>query len=419
MMKQTSDLLTTIRGAEYVIRGEGTLTLLSGGRIAEIGRSLSDKDKSRLFLRLPVEGHETTILTGSADQVLDAYRHLERTATRRHSIPASIKTLTVTVAVIAALGIAAFQPENTRVPQPSATRSSEYLGEPLSPDIAPETLSVMPRPSFLDDTPAPGAGLSAETPAAPSSPPGEPTPPEPSLEFPAYDPGLYTGQAPDNPTPSASGEDLLGTAPSDPPEAMEKKLRDFLRGDNASTADAPSTADALSRVQAPGDDAPTAPPPAPEPPEASEQPPVSEPAPVAADQAPPADGVIEDEAAAAVRRAIGGGMTQDDVRELLMNLQQMNVAGEDALTPEMLQSLPEEIAAMFLDGGMEPDGQGGGQMNILPSEVVDSFRGKDGIATIPENYSWYARSGGPVSIPLPGGGDIKSPEDLLDFGLQP
>jgi hypothetical protein len=68
---------------------------------------------------------------------------------------------------------------------------------------------------------------------------------------------------------------------------------------------------------------------------------------------------------------------------------------------------------------MDLDGPNAGTMNILPSEVVNKFRGKDGIATIPENYSWYARSGGPVAIPLPGGGDIKKPEDLIDFGLNP
>ncbi|MNL69458.1 hypothetical protein D3C87_1943220 [compost metagenome] len=85
----------------------------------------------------------------------------------------------------------------------------------------------------------------------------------------------------------------------------------------------------------------------------------------------------------------------------------------------MLRALPEEVAALLADQGMELDGPGSGTMNILPSEVVDKFRGKDGVATIPENYSWYARTGGPVSIPLPGGGDIKHPDDFKDFGLQP
>jgi hypothetical protein len=56
---------------------------------------------------------------------------------------------------------------------------------------------------------------------------------------------------------------------------------------------------------------------------------------------------------------------------------------------------------------------------MLPEQVIDGYRGHDGIASLPENSSWQARGNPAVHIPLPGGGDIKSVEDLKAFGVQP
>ncbi len=56
---------------------------------------------------------------------------------------------------------------------------------------------------------------------------------------------------------------------------------------------------------------------------------------------------------------------------------------------------------------------------ILPQPVIDQLRTDDGIASIPENQSWQARGNPTVHLPLPGGGDIKTVEDLKKFGFQP
>lgn len=56
---------------------------------------------------------------------------------------------------------------------------------------------------------------------------------------------------------------------------------------------------------------------------------------------------------------------------------------------------------------------------ILPQPVIDQFRSEDGIASIPENQSWQAKGNPTVRLPLPGGGDIKSVEDLKKFGFAP
>ena len=129
--------------------------------------------------------------------------------------------------------------------------------------------------------------------------------------------------------------------------------------------------------------------------------------------------VIAKNAEIAISSLINGGMNENEIKELLLNLQTLNTFGEDAITAETLQSLPEEIAALLIDKGIDVKPNSTGTMRILPSETVDQFRGPDGISSIPENYSWYARTGGPISIPLPGGGDINNAEDMLDFGFQP
>ncbi len=96
------------------------------------------------------------------------------------------------------------------------------------------------------------------------------------------------------------------------------------------------------------------------------------------------------------------------------------------ITPDMLAQLPHEIAQMLVesglagkDGHMEaaPDGVAY-RIIRLPEREIEKYRGVDGIASIPERNTW-ASTGNFVSIPLPGGGDIKQPEDMAEFGLKP
>lgn len=55
----------------------------------------------------------------------------------------------------------------------------------------------------------------------------------------------------------------------------------------------------------------------------------------------------------------------------------------------------------------------------LPAAAIDRYRDKDGIPTVPDSNSWAA-TGGNVRVPLPGGGEMKTAEDMQRaFGLQP
>ncbi len=106
------------------------------------------------------------------------------------------------------------------------------------------------------------------------------------------------------------------------------------------------------------------------------------------------------------------------------------------LTPEQMQgasldNLPPEVRQMVLDqvqtdAQSKPDPQTDNQQGgiptkiiMLPEQVIDGYRGHDGIASLPENSSWQARGNPAVRLPLPGGGDIKTVDDLKAFGVQP
>lgn len=125
----------------------------------------------------------------------------------------------------------------------------------------------------------------------------------------------------------------------------------------------------------------------------------------------------------AIRKMVDRGMTTDEALKLLTNLQDIGAKGEQ-VTPEMLAGLPHEVAEVLADMGLvegdKADAPDGTPYRIirLPENVMDGHRGPDGIPNIPERNSW-ASTGNFVSLPLPGGGDIKSPETMKEFGLKP
>jgi hypothetical protein len=128
----------------------------------------------------------------------------------------------------------------------------------------------------------------------------------------------------------------------------------------------------------------------------------------------------------AIRKMVDRGMTTDEALKLLTNLQDIGAKGEK-VTPDMLAGLPHEVAQVLFESGViskldeeKADNPGGVPYRIirLPESVMDSYRGKDGISNIPERNSW-ASTGNFVSLPLPGGGDIKTPETMKEFGLKP
>jgi len=102
----------------------------------------------------------------------------------------------------------------------------------------------------------------------------------------------------------------------------------------------------------------------------------------------------------------------------------------DKISPEMALQLPHDLAQKLKEAGailtqeevaLSAKIKGQPQYKIvrLSPEVYDKLRDADGIATVPASNSWAA-TGGNIQLPLPGGGDIKTPDDLKnDFGLQP
>ncbi|MCS4088697.1 hypothetical protein [Rhizobium sp. BK176] len=414
MKELPKDFLTIGRGAEYVIRADDAIVVVSSGRRLEIATRLTDKIASNVVLRDPAAPDtETVIFTGSAPQAMQAYLDIaeQLTKKKRPSVLSVVKALSVSVASIAIVAALTVGYLETRRLASDLRAAETAHAEPQIPSDLPQaardlidkggtqdlsSLKVLKKPDFLN-APSTTAPASEVTPAVPQAP-ANAAEAISDLGLPTYNPNLYTngGAAPANEPRAATTAADAKAVPAEPkPEAptAPEKAAETPQEDKATTPDPKPEASTNQAAETGKDDQKA---------EAKQDP-----------------KAFKKDAEAAVKSLIGNGMSDTDVRKLLLNLQQLNAGGEQEITPEMLRALPEEVAAMLSEQGMDLEGPAGGTMNILPSEVVDQFRGKDGVATIPENYSWYARSGGPVSIPLPGGGDIKTPDDFKDFGLRP
>lgn len=410
MKKLPGDFLTVSREADYVFRGDETIIMVSGGKVLTVTTRLS-KESSAVVLteRTGQDQIENVLFEGSASAAMQAFLDLRSLIGKRprKSLLATIQSLSVSAAALAiAVSLSLFVIETRQGPTtlPSIEHASPTLGPADEMDMAPEVgptgthdqstlspdvpeLRVLQKPDFLASanpmdtrTPAPVAESAgrkasiADTVAAIGLPVGNPNDGKPADKLGPGSPGNNPG--------NTSTSEISTLSPAKKESASMPTDRKKSTSSAAATTPAKPTTTTPAEVGA-------------------------------------SDPAISDNAQAAIKKLIGDGMTEDQIRKLLVDLQSLKAGSADGITPEMLQALPEEVAALLADQGMELDGPGGGTMNILPSEVVDRFRGKDGVATIPENHSWYARSGGPVSIPLPGGGDIKKPDDLKDFGLQP
>ncbi|MBY3155295.1 hypothetical protein HFO56_23515 [Rhizobium laguerreae] len=424
MKELPKDFLAIGRGAEYVITGEDVIVLVSAGRRLEIATSLADKSTSTVVMRDPATpGTETVIFTGTAPQAMQAYLDLAGQLTRkkRASALAILRSLSVSVASIAIvtaltvgyletrrlaseLRAAETVPLDARLPADLPPAARDLVNQGVTPDVS--GLKVLKKPDFLD---APSAVAPAtEVPPTAASTPANAAKAISDIGLPAYNPNLYAvgsaGPAKEADVPTAPGDGEKAAVAESKPGVSSTSEKAGVAAKDKKTVTPESKTEAAAK---PAEKAMAG---------ADQEVPEAE----ANDaKAQPDPKTFQKDAEAAVKRLIGNGMSDGDVRKLLLNLQQLNAGGDQGITPDMLRALPEEVAALLADQGMDLEGPAGGTMNILPSEVVDQFRGKDGVATIPENYSWYARSGGPVSIPLPGGGDIKKPDDFKDFGLRP
>jgi len=133
-------------------------------------------------------------------------------------------------------------------------------------------------------------------------------------------------------------------------------------------------------------------------------------------------------AQAEANRAVSESGTEQAATELELMKQALAIlTAGNKLTPEQAEGLPHDLAARLRAAGAiqtleEAAAIAGPEATYsivrLPTHVIDSHRDADGIPTIPQENSWVAR-GGVVNVPLPGGGDITSPDDFDLFGLEP
>lgn len=138
----------------------------------------------------------------------------------------------------------------------------------------------------------------------------------------------------------------------------------------------------------------------------------------------PADGKAEDKISAPGVAP----MSPAEAQELLKTLEQIKTQAAEGgeLTPELLKQLPMDVARRLVSTGIatvtpqerSERAQRMARIVRLPANIINKYRGRDGIASIPEQDTWVA-NGGRITIPLPGGGDIQEPGTLKEFGLQP
>ncbi|MTH95347.1 hypothetical protein [Roseibium sp. RKSG952] len=116
-----------------------------------------------------------------------------------------------------------------------------------------------------------------------------------------------------------------------------------------------------------------------------------------------------------------GSMSAEHAQSFLEALGELK-SNNPHVTKAMLQDLPEDVTSMLAQTGLLDElmavGEGDTEYRIirLPEDIIELYRGSDGIASIPERFSWAA-TGNYVSLPLPGGGDVKRAEHMKEFGL--
>lgn len=126
----------------------------------------------------------------------------------------------------------------------------------------------------------------------------------------------------------------------------------------------------------------------------------------------------------AVTNMLSSGMSAEQAQTVMAQLERLNTIPPDELTTEMLAGLPHDLVKLLKDSGISDPKKQEGENGVpfamirLPEGVIDQFRGKDGIPSIPTNDS-YAALGNKITLQLPGGGDIRTPEDMLGFGFKP
>ena len=116
--------------------------------------------------------------------------------------------------------------------------------------------------------------------------------------------------------------------------------------------------------------------------------------------------------------AAPSGRSPDGEMARLQALKKINeqLAAGKAVDESLLHYLPDDVAARIrsLQSLTHKDDDA-----FVPRYIVNQTRAADpyGIPDIPERMSWAAIA--KPNIPMPGGGDIKTPADMQSFGFQP
>ncbi len=117
-------------------------------------------------------------------------------------------------------------------------------------------------------------------------------------------------------------------------------------------------------------------------------------------------------------------LTTNEQEILLEFLETIQTNEFQGLTDELINTLPTQVVDFLIQSGIltvvsnSASTQSESTKNIttLPNEILEYYRDESGIASIPRENSWIFNKG-LITLPLPGGGDIKSVKDFADFGL--
>jgi hypothetical protein len=425
--KKRSDVFFKGVGAEFVFKTSDGISLVSGGRVLKVRVAPpSPGHTESLVVLAEPDGNEHIIFRGDAVTASARFIEIARDATSvRPAISSGRKGLYAVLAAFTAVYLIFCHPTQ-RAAELSATQASVSdlnaliksipsvaggVGVPNLPTMDPQTSAaiaptgspVLDKPSFLslpeDEVPEAAEkkleGAKETTPSA----------------IPAYSEDLYSKPAA---TAVPGPETKSGAEVSKAEGAATESKAPVAENVLVAKADGqPGTADKVVANAEAEKVAPVAATPA-----IADAKPIEQPA------AKATEGKPEVDATKAAKDATKN-MSATETADLLKQIEQMMTMDPSAITPEMLAKLPHEIAQTLRATGVigSPDalpekGNAPYAAIRLPAGVIDKFRGKDGIASIPENDT-FAALGNKISLQLPGGGDIRKPEDLKLFGFKP
>jgi hypothetical protein len=102
-----------------------------------------------------------------------------------------------------------------------------------------------------------------------------------------------------------------------------------------------------------------------------------------------------------------------DIRNQMAAIQTVteDIMAKKPIDPATLAELPPAMAAQIVGITGAP------QQTLSDDAIASAGHDKYGVPTVPDSMSW-AGIGGP-QVPLPGGGDINTPQDMRSFGFAP